>query len=176
MEVNGTCRAIRRELLCLGNLYANIPNYLDLTHEEFEQYYEGNDFNVKSCKLIRRPDMLFTFPQYAVLIELDENAHKNRSEISEIEHLEVIKKWLFENRGLEYMCVLRINPDGKNPMFKKIYSSNSEPIWKPTEYFEEKMPEIFEVLKEWMHYSFNGTIPVELKSSQQNTFIKKLYY
>jgi len=35
--VNKTCRAIRREKLCLGSLLCELPAMLGLTHFEFNQ-------------------------------------------------------------------------------------------------------------------------------------------
>ena len=44
--------------------------------EPLKQAYIGHDFNVKSCQLLRRPDMLFIFDRFALLIEVDEHQHK----------------------------------------------------------------------------------------------------
>ena len=112
MRVNRTCRAIRREKLCLGSLLCELPAMLGLTHDEFNRYYMGNDFNVSSCKLIRRPDMLFCLEQFAILLEIDEYGHRSYTKLSEAdaEHIEVIRRWVLATHGLQHMYVLRVEP------------------------------------------------------------------
>ena len=80
-EVNSTCRAIRREVVALGELLCVIPGYLGLTHEEFNEYFLGHDFNLQSCKLIRRPDMLFNFEQLSTNIGTSTGRNYLRSNI-----------------------------------------------------------------------------------------------
>ena len=113
------CRAIRREKIYLGHLITILPGHLNLTHAEFEEYYIGNDFTLSSCQLKRRPDMLFNFPKCAVLLEFDENGHRNRDEMGEMSHLTVIQQWCADRLGKNNLYVFRINPDGIDPMSKK---------------------------------------------------------
>lgn len=63
--------------------------------------------------------MFSCFSTFALLIEFDENGHKNRKELSEILHLQVISKWINETYDLTHIHVIRVNPDGKYPMYKK---------------------------------------------------------
>lgn len=88
---------------------------LGLTHEEFGKWSAGHDFNVSSCKLIRRPDMLFKMPKFAILLEIDEHGHRYYTELEELEHLDVIRRWVLDTYGLNHMYVLRVNPDGREP-------------------------------------------------------------
>ena len=75
----------------------------DLSHAEFDQYAMNHDKNVRSCKLLRRPDLLFCFGFFAVLFEFDENnGHRDRTELSEIEHLEVIRRYVKETAKLKH--------------------------------------------------------------------------
>jgi len=160
------CRAIRREKIYLGNLIAVLPNYLHLSHDEFDQYYLGNDFNVSSCQLKRRPDMLFNFPRCAVLLEFDENGHRDRSEMSELSHLMVIKKWCEDELNQPNLYVFRINPDGNEPMFAKknngpstgldIDGMRREQVWEPTEYFKPKLEKILPVLVNTINAAIHG--------------------
>jgi hypothetical protein len=64
---DNTCKAIRRELLFLGAILCN--SYREI---ELRDHYIGTDFNVMSCQLNGRPDMLFIFSEFALLIEFDE--------------------------------------------------------------------------------------------------------
>ena len=85
--------------------------------------------------------MLFGFPDadFAVLVECDEGAHSNRSEISEMEHMQVITNWLRDVHGIERTWTLRVNPDGNAPMFRKELASNGELQWSITPIGEGKM-------------------------------------
>jgi len=176
MRVNKTCRAIRREILCLGSLLASLPSMLGLTHEEFDKYYVGHDFNVSSCKLIRRPDMLFCFPMFAILLEIDEHAHRSYTELNELEHLDVIRRWVVDTYGLNHMYVLRVNPDGRQPMFKKTVTSNQEQLWKPTEHCEAKMASVCERLVPWMRKALGTTLPQELVDASQGVWVETMFY
>jgi len=176
MRVNKTCRAIRREKLCLGSLLCELPAMLGLTHDEFKRYHMGNDFNVSSCKLIRRPDMLFRLPKFAILLEIDEHGHRSYSELEELEHLDVIRRWVLETYGVNHMFVLRVNPDGREPMFRKTLTTNGEQVWKPTEHCETKMTTVCEALLPWVRAGMNGPIPTELVGGHQGVFVEKLFY
>jgi hypothetical protein len=140
--VNKKCRSIRREVLLLGEVLSTLPGLLGLSHDEFHAYYIGHDFNVRSCQLIRRPDMLFKFRSFAMLLEIDEHAHAGRTEYDEMCHLDVIRRWCCDTLGLNRMFVLRINPDGKHPMFRQYHSSNKESMWKPTAHFLPKFEQV----------------------------------
>jgi murein tripeptide amidase MpaA len=113
--------------------------------------------------------MLFAFSQFALLIEIDEHGHVDRSLQSEESHLTVIRQWLSETRQLERMYVLRVNPDGKQPMFKKQLASNSEQVWVPTPAGEIKMRQVLKELtstfaagldndEEWIEATFNSSV------------------
>jgi len=165
MLVNGTCKAIRREVVLLGEVYSQLPGLMGLTHEAFDKHYLGHDFTVQSCHLLRRPDMLFRFGKFALLIEIDEHAHRGYTEGDEIRHLDVIRRWCLETYGLAHMYVVRINPDGPKPMFRKVHSSNKEAVWKPTVSFGEKFESVCKHLvpvllrkdKEMFKGALNGT-------------------
>ena len=86
--------------------------------------------------------MLFVFNKFALLIEFDENGHKNRKELSEILHLQVISQWIYETHDLTHIHVIRVNPDGKYPMYKKKQASNKEFYWDITKKGEEKTNKI----------------------------------
>jgi len=149
---------------------------LGLTHEEFGKWYVGNDFNVSSCKLIRRPDMLFRMPNFAILLEIYEHGHRSYTEINEMEHLDVIRRWVLDTYGLNHMYVLRVNPDGRQPMFRKMLAKNGEQVWKPTEHCETKMATVCEQLVPWIRYGIDGPIPTELVGGHQGVFVEKLFY
>ena len=85
--------------------------------------------------------MIFKFNQFALLIEFDENGHRDRKELSEIQHLAVISRWVNEKLELDHLHVIRVNPDGRYPMYKKIRSSNGEAVWIPTPKGEDKTRE-----------------------------------
>jgi len=74
------------------------------------------------------------------------------------------------------MFVLRVNPDGREPMFKKTVSTNCEQVWKPTEHCETKMMTVCEALVPWVHAGMNGPIPMDLLNAHQGVYIEKLYY
>jgi len=90
--------------------------------------------------------MLFAFESFALLIECDEHGHRDRSLASEDLHLGVIRKWLVEHHGLERLYMLRVNPDGRAPMFARSLTTHGEPVWEPTEAGEEKMRQVLEHL------------------------------
>ena len=148
---------------------------LGLTHEQFNEYYVGHDFNVSSCKLRRRPDMLFSLPKFAVLLEIDEHEHRSYTKLDEAEHIEVIRRWVEATHGLERMVVLRVNPDGRQPMFRKAVSSNGEPLWKPTEHCEPKMAEVCARLVPWMRAGIDGPVPPALASAQ-GVLVETMFY
>jgi hypothetical protein len=139
----------------------------DRAHE-LHAAYLGHDFYVKSCQLLRRPDMLFAFTEFAVLIECDEHAHRDRKLWSEESHLTVIHDWLIETHELDKLFVLRVNPDGSQPMFKRTIASNQEQVWEPTSHGLEKLPKILAHLKpvfdagldndkDWLTTTFAGS-------------------
>jgi len=131
------CRAIRRELVLLGAILCDCPR-----GEELERAYLGHDFTLRSCQLLRRPDMLFAFASFALLIECDEHGHRDRSLASEDLHLGVVRQWLAEHHGLERLYMLRVNPDGRAPMFARSLATNGEPVWEPTSVGEDKMRQV----------------------------------
>ena len=133
---NNTCRSIRRELLFLGAVLCH--EYREL---ELRDHYIGSDFNVCSCNLQRRPDMIFKFNEFVLLIEFDNKGHRDRKELSEIQHLAVISRWVNEKHELDHLHVIRVNPDGRYPMYKRIRASNGEVAWTPTPKGEDKTRE-----------------------------------
>ena len=176
-EPNSSCRAIRREPLFLGALLCELPALLGLSHAEFDQYAMNHDKNVRSCKLLRRPDLLFCFGFFAVLFEFDENnGHRDRTELSEIEHLEVIRRYVKETAKLKHMYVLRINPEGKQPLFRKRLSTNKEQVWEPTEHFRRKFQEVAKKSQPWIEQAIQGPVPPELKAAFQGTKVEKMFY
>ena len=176
-EVNPTCRAIRREPLVLGDIACSLPHLLGISHDDFNAYYLGNDFNVKSCHLLRRPDMLFMFPNFALLLEIDENKHKYRDEISEIKHIQVIHGWCKSNYEMNKLWVFRINPDGQHAMFKKVTCSNNELVWKPTEHFASKMDLIKEQLIPIINTGLNGGVLMDkILNSHNEVYVQKMFF
>ena len=181
MEVNGTCRAIRREPVLLGAVITVLPAMLGLTHEEFGKYYMVHDKGLtiqldQSCKLLRRPDLLFGFPYGAVLIEIDENRHTGRTELSEMEHLAVIRQWVEEKLGLDNMYVLRINPDGRDRMFRKKRLANGEEVWEPTEHFEAKFATAAQQLVPWIQRALQGGAGDPFAGQPQRCRVEKLFF
>ena len=136
------CRAIRRELLLLGSLLCGVPRGIEL-----QDCFLGHDFTLSSCHLMRRPDMLFRFNSVGLLVECDENAHRDRKLITEELHLAVIRQWMQEKHDLSRLYVVRINPDGDRPMFVRRCAGNAEMVWEPTEHCEEKLLALFSALK-----------------------------
>ena len=139
-----------RELLFLGSILCH-----DHREVELRDHYVGSDFNVFSCDLKRRPDMLFRFKNFALLIEFDEdNGHQHRKEGDELVHLQVISKWIQKTYDLEHVHVIRVNPDGPNPMYKQSKTTNGEPLWmltsdgqKKTRYF---LSQLCSVINSWL--------------------------
>lgn len=157
-HANAGCRAIRRELVLLGHVLCNCPPAV-------QQAYLGHDFNVRLCALLRRPDMLFAFESFALLIECDENGHRDRNLEAEESHLAVIRQWLQEHHDLDQLYMLRVNPDGKKPMFAKMTTRNGEQVWVPTATGEAKMAHVIDHLapvlkagadddREWIESTF----------------------
>lgn len=122
----------------------------------------GHDFVVKSCHLLRRPDMLFKFKEFMLLIECDEHGHFDRTLASEMSHLEVIKQWASEALGLSKILQVRINPDGRQPMFRRKKVSNGEQVWQVTGAGEKKMQELFADLSDVIDCGLDGTDTAEL--------------
>ena len=57
-------------------------------------------------------------------------------------HLQVIHGWCQEQHGVDRLLVIRFDPDGRQPMFRKFHASNKEPMWKPTEFFLPKFQKV----------------------------------
>jgi len=171
---NGKCRAIRREIILLGALFTNFHR-----HKELEEAYVGHDFNVFSCQLIRRPDMLFVFSNFALLIECDENGHIDRSIEEENNHLLVIKQWVEQTYDLSKLYQVRINPDGKKSMFNKIKSTNGEQMWNITKHGEQKMLEVFDGLRNVIDCGLDGSeikIDELFTDSVEGIVTKRLFF
>ena len=90
-----------------------------------------------------------------------------------------------ETKKMDKLFVLRVNPDGKKPMFKRIKKSGEqgvefngkkhhEIVFHPTPEFENKMELIFEKLKPWVKYALEGPLPKELEAKDQ--FIEKMFF
>ena len=56
MDTSNTCKAKRREIVLLGSVLTGMERSV-----EMGEALVGHDFVVKSCHLLRRPDMLFWF-------------------------------------------------------------------------------------------------------------------
>ena len=170
---NRKCKAIRREVIALGELLKDLPGLLNMTHEDFAKYYIGNDFTVKSCKLLRRPDMMFILPHFGVLVEFDEFGHQDRTALSELEHLHVIKEWVREVHKLDHLYVLRINPDLEGrEMFKKKRSRNGEYLYHTTVHFEERIANCAGTLGRWIARGIEGPVPLEMSKIEHQTLIE----
>ena len=124
--------------------------------------------------------MLFRFPNFCILLEIDEHSHSSRCELYEMSHLEVIRRWCLENKGLDKMFVLRVNPDGNKPMFSKYNSSNKESMWKPTEHFIPKFERICtDYLVPVVQLAMHGQaidVAHMFEGSVQGTKVVKLFY
>ena len=177
-SVNGTCRAIRREIVVLGEIMTQLPPLLGISHEDFQEYFVNHDSNIRSCKLLRRPDMLFCFPRFAILLEIDEHQHRTRTELSELEHLDVIRQYVQHQRGQRHLYVLRINPDGLKPMFRKRKRSNGEMVWEPSEYFIPKFGVIVRHLAPWVRCATAPTHRLRkyFDAAPQGCVVHKLYF
>jgi hypothetical protein len=98
------------------------------------------------------PDELLSFKSFTTLVEIDEHEHLDRTLESELNHLGIIYKGL----DMPPFVVIRINPDGKKPMFVERYTGalletptkhkgdvrTHEPMWFPSEHFQEKLDTI----------------------------------
>ena len=177
-DINGTCRAIKREIVVLGEIMAQLPALLGLAHNEFQRYFVNHDSNIKSCKLLRRPDLLFCFPRFAVLLEIDEHCHRGRTELSELEHLEVILRYVREQRGQPHLYVLRINPDGEEPMFRKRKRSNGEMVWEPTPHFLPKFARVVDHLAPWVRHAVapRHRLRACFEAAPQGCLVHKMYF
>ncbi len=112
-----------------------------------------------------------------MLFEFDENnGHRDRTELSEIEHLEETAKLKHALRTPPKTYVLRINPEGKQPLFRKKIASNKEPIWEPTEHFHRKFQEVAKKSQPWIEQAIQGPVPPELKAAFQGTKVEKIFY
>ena len=76
------------------------------------------------------------------------------------------------------MYVLRVNPDGRGPMYKKTLTSKGEQVWKPTEHCAAKMATVCERLVPWMRKALGTTLPPELveEYSSQGVWVEKMFY
>ena len=167
-----SCIAIRKEVILLGAIFTKCYRHLELN-----ETYIGNDFSIKSCKLIRRPDMLFMFKNFALLIECDEKGHKDRKIIEEEEHLMVIKQWILEKYDRSRVFQVRINPDGNKPMFKKMKASNGEYIWKITSDGENKIDEVLYGIKDIIDCGLDNTDPEFIfKDAIDDIAIRKFFF
>lgn len=54
------------------------------------------------------------------------------------------------------MYVLRINPDGRDRMFRKKRVANGEEVWQPTEHFEAKFVTAAQKLVPWIQRALRG--------------------
>ena len=130
------------------------------------------------------PISYFASVFFAVLFEFDENnGHRDRTELSEIEHLEVIRRYVKETAKLKHALrappkayVLRINPEGKQPLFRKKIASNKEQVWEPTEHFHRKFQEVAKKSQPWIEQAIQGPVPPELKAAFQGTKVEKIFY
>ena len=173
LQPNGnSCKAIRKEVLLLGAIFTKCYRHLELNES-----YIGHDFSIKSCKLLRRPDMLFMFENFALLIECDENGHKDRKIIEEEEHLMVIKQWISDKYNRSRLLQVRINPDGKKPMFKKLKDANREQIWKITSEGETKIDEVLSSITDIIDCGLDNTDPEFIfKDAIDDIAIRKFFF
>ena len=186
---NGTCRAIRREVLLLGELLARMPALLGATHAAIAACYVGHDFNVRACGLLRRPDLLFRFARFALLVECDEHGHRGRTEWSELSHLEVIRSHVASENGLCHLAVCRVNPDGPAPMFRRAARAFAtahvggrryrECLWEPTEHFAPKLRQVCETLRPWFLAGLARRLPqalVDIPAGHPRVTTKRLFF
>jgi hypothetical protein len=82
-------------------------------------------------------------------VEIDEDEHMCRTLESELNHLGIIYKGL----NMPPLVVIRINPDGKEPIFVEKYKGapldkpakhkgthrHFEPVWYPSKHFQKKL-------------------------------------
>ena len=166
------CRAIRKEILFLGNLVANLSTSVGMTVAEFDASY-AHDTNLRSCHLLRRPDLLFTLPHLAIMVEFDERGHSGYTESQELSHIEVIRGNLAE-RGVPYLYVLRVSDRG---MFKRQRCGNGEEVWVPTDAFAAGSATIYERLRPWFRAGLAGPTPRSLIEAgrDRGVLVDKLY-
>jgi len=74
------------------------------------------------------------------------------------------------------MYVLRVNPDGRGPMYKKTLTSKGEQVWKPTEHCAAKMATVCDHLVPWMRKALGTTLPQELVEASQGVWVEKMFY
>ena len=158
------CRAIRREHIALGHLVTEgLPRALGLPPEKVLPFY--HDTRVLSCNSVARPDLHWILPRFAIVIEFDENGHADRTEISEMRHLEVIRQWALKEHGLWHMYVLRINERG---LFKwsatgshtGLQQQPREIVWVPTEKFLAAMEKAAQRLVPWFECGIDTSLPL----------------
>jgi hypothetical protein len=173
------CRAIRREYIFLGDLLTRcLPAELGLAPGRPLHTYQ-HDRAVLSCHSISRPDLTFVLPNFLIVVEFDEGGHTNRSIISELQHLEVIRQWAREVHGLQYVYVLRIDERG---LFRRIYTGGQtgvstqprEMMWQPTDLFDICIQAVAGRLVDRIRRALcpRGGVPVELHMAAQGTHVE----
>jgi hypothetical protein len=170
--------SLRRELLLLSELFLELPERLGVTHE----YFMGKVTHVNGNKQIdvecdkARPDQLMCFKEFVVLTECDEKEHMDRTFESELNHVAIIHKGL----KMPPIVVLRINPDGKEPMFVEKYNGarldepalhkgklrKCEPVWYPSEFFEDKLDAIIDRVLPIFESAMRDELPACLESPE----------
>ena len=171
------CRAIRREYLFLGDLLTRcLPAQLGLTPDRPLHTYH-HDRAVLSCHTISRPDLTFVLPNFLIVVEFDEGGHTNRTGLSELRHLEVIRRWARQMHGLRHMYVLRIDERG---LFRRSYTGGytgvrfqtRELMWKPTDLFAVCVRAVADRLVDRIRQALGGDVPVELATAVQGTHVE----
>lgn len=173
------CRAIRREYLFLGELVTRcLPAELGLPPGSPLYAYQ-HDRAVLSCHSICRPDLTFVLPNFLIVVEFDEGGHANRSSLSEMRHLEVIRRWALQKHGLRYMYVLRIDERG---LFRRtstgahtgVQRQPREMVWQPTKLFHACVHDVTMRLVCCFRQALcpSGTIPEHLRTAPQGTWVE----
>jgi hypothetical protein len=173
------CRAVRREHIFLGQLLTHeLPQALGLSPlQKLHEYY--HDRSVLSCHTICRPDLTFVLPNFLVVVEFDESGHVNRTSLSELQHLEIVRVWARDTHGLQFMYVLRIDERG---LFRKTYTGGHtgnrkqprELVWTPTTAFPQCIRAVAGRLRERIVQAMcpSGRIPPELQNTPLATQVE----
>ena len=121
---------LRKETVLGVSIHERVP--------ELTQFFMSCDKSIPGGCSLHRPDLLYEMLLFWLSIECDENGH------GQSKH----KYDLIQNSmGGRHGILLRINPDGAKPMFKRKRLRDGTEVYQASEHFNEKMDTIEEVVR-----------------------------
>lgn len=124
-------KTVRKEQLVLAEIERLVPE-LDYYDHKWDCPIPGG------CSLFR-PDMFWDFKTHWFSVEIDENGHDQRDGKYD--------KLVKDMGGRKYI-LLRINPDGKEPFFRRKRLKDGTNVFTPNEAFHEKMAIVVKTIEQ----------------------------